>query len=234
MFKSLKVILGAGFILSATAAAADGLPPEVLDNVMQTCRADYHRVCSEVVPGGGRVGRCLLDHETELAPPCLKAIKIAYAIEACMPDFRRFCNGVAPGGGQIVECLADRIEQLAPECRRVVSANAPYASPGRERYGFYRERPSGEAYPYSPRPEGEPYADGAAREQPYEDRYADRGYDRYAGPGADRYAAPGYDRYADRGEDRYREQRYGEERYPERGYDAPPPPYAEEEREPIK
>jgi hypothetical protein len=163
MLKSLKIILGAGVIFGATAASAGGLPPEVLDNVMQTCRADYHRVCSEVVPGSGRVGRCLLDHETELAPSCLKAIKLAYAIEACMPDYRRFCNGVAPGGGQIVECLSERMESLAPECQRVVSANAPYAAPGRERYSFYR----GQSY-------GDPY-----RDRPYEDRNADRGYDRY-------------------------------------------------------
>jgi hypothetical protein len=163
MLKSLTVILSAGVIFGATAAWADGLPPEVRDDVMRTCRADYHRVCSEVVPGDGRVGRCLLDHETELAPSCLKAIKLAYAIESCMPDYRRFCNGVAPGGGQIVECLAERMEALAPQCQRVVSANAPYGAPGRERYSSYR----GHGY-------GDPY-----RYRSYDDRYADRGYDRY-------------------------------------------------------
>jgi hypothetical protein len=189
MLKSLKLILGASVIFGATAASAGGLPPEVLDDVMRTCRADYHRVCSEVVPGGGRVGRCLRDHETELAPSCLKAIKLAYAVEACMPDFRRFCNGVAPGGGQIVECLADRMESLAPECQRVVSANAPYAAPGRERYSFYR----GQSY-------GDPYRDR------YEDRYADRGYDRYRRQpyGEGRPDERGYDAppYADPDEER--------------------------------
>ena len=163
MLQSLKVVLGAGIIFGATAASAGGLPPEVLDTVMQTCRADYHRVCSEVVPGGGRVGRCLLDHETELEPPCLKEIKLAYAIEVCLPDYRRFCDGVAPGGDRIVECLADRIKSLAPQCQRVVSANARYAVPGRERYSFYRGQGYGDTY----------------RDRPYEGRYAERGYDRY-------------------------------------------------------
>ncbi len=219
MFKFLKTILGAGFIFSATAAAADGLPPQLLDDVMRTCRADYHRVCSEVLPGGGRVGRCLLDHEMELSPQCLKAIKLAHAIEACTPDFRRFCNGAEPGGGEIVECLAGRIEQLAPECRRVVSANAPYASPGPERHGFYRGGAIGEAYPESQRPEGEPYAGESPRgDRSYEDRDGDRGYDRYA----------------ERGDDRYRDQPYGEDRSYGRGYDSPPYPAPEEEREPIK
>jgi len=191
MLKSLKAILGAGVIFGATAASAGGLPPEVLDNVMQTCRADYHRVCSDVLPGGGRVGRCLLDHETELAPPCLKAIKLAYAIEACMPDYRRFCNGVAPGGGQIVECLADRIEALAPECQRVVSANAPYATQGRERYSSYRGQSYGDPYRdrYEDRYAGRP--DDRYRDQPYgEARPYDRGYDGPADPAPEEEREP--------------------------------------------
>lgn len=179
MLRSFRIMLGAGLVACATAASAGNLPPELLDNVMRFCRADYHRVCSEVVPGDGRVGRCLLDHETELAPPCLKAIKLAYAVEVCMPDYRRFCNGVEPGGGQIVECLADRIELLNPECRRVVSANAPYSGE-RERYGSYRPAPYGEPRPY---------------ERPYDDRYADHGYDR------DRYQPYGDGRYPGRGYD---------------------------------
>ena len=137
MFKFVKYLIGAGLIAgSTTVAAAGDLPPEIIDSVMASCRPDYHNLCSFVVPGGGRVARCLLDHETELAPPCLKSIKLAYAMEACMPDYRRLCNGVPPGGGQIVECLASRMEALAPECQRVVSANAPYASPGHERYSY--------------------------------------------------------------------------------------------------
>ena len=167
MFKFVKCLLGAGLIAgSTTVAAAGDLPPEVLDSVMASCRPDYHRLCSFVVPGDGRVGRCLLDREMELAPSCLKSIKLAYAMEACMPDYRRFCNGVQPGGGQIVECLASRIEALAPECQRVVSANAPYATPGHERYSSYHGPYSGpvtnpEAYRYEPSPsETAPYPGG--------------------------------------------------------------------------
>ena len=119
-----------------------------------------------------------------------------------MPDYRRLCNGVQPGGGQIVECLASRIEALAPECQRVVSANLPYA--GHERYSSYRGpygRPetNPEAYRYEPRPsETAPYqGEGVNGGQPYDDRYADRGYGRDA------------------------QQPYGEGRYPDQGYGNP-------------
>ena len=178
MFKFVKYLLGAGLIAGSTTVAAAGeLPPEILDSVMASCRPDYHRLCSYVLPGDGRVARCLLDHETDVAPSCMKSLKIAYAMEVFMPDYRRLCNGVPPGGGQILECLGSRMEALAPECQRIVSANAPYASPGHERYSYNRGPYGGgttnpEAYRYEPRPsETAPYPD-----RPYEDRYADRGF----------------------------------------------------------
>jgi hypothetical protein len=229
MLKSLKYGIVAGLFACAAPAAAGDLPPEVLDNVMTVCRADYHRVCSYVVPGGGRVGRCLLDHETELAPPCLKAVKIAYAMEVCLPDYRRFCNGVQPGGGQIAECLAERMDLLAPECQRVVAANAPYAAPGYDRQGPGYDRysdnrgpgsePGAYSYRAEPRRPDHPYAEeGESRRfQPYGDRYADHGYDRYSEP----HYADG--RYPDRG--------YSRPYYPAPGQSYGPP---EEEREPLK
>ena len=211
MFKFVKYLISAGLIAgSTTVAAAGDLPPEVLDSVMASCRPDYHRVCSFVVPGGGRVARCLLDHEIELAPPCLKSIKLAYAMEACMPDYRRYCNGVQPGGGQIVECLASRIEALLPECQRVVSANAPYAGPGHERYSYNRGPAGGpvtnpEAYSYEPSPsETAPYSSqGVNGGQSYDDHYADRGYGRDSGPPY--------------GQGHYPDQGYGNPAYPQPG-----------------
>jgi len=164
MFTPAKYVFLAGLIAGTTAAAASDLPPELLDNVMQTCRPDYHRLCSEVLPGNGRVARCLLDNEAQLNPGCLKAIKLAYAIEVCLPDYRRFCNGVQPGTGQIAECLGERIEALNFECRRVVIANLPYATQRRD-YSSYNgydrysrdERYNGERYRDVPPPPPPPY-----------------------------------------------------------------------------
>ena len=85
-----------------------------------------------------------------------------------------------------------------------MSANAPYATPGHERYSYYRSPYSGpvtnpEAYRYEPSPsETAPYPGvGGNGGQSYDDRYADRGYDRYPG------------------------QPYGEGRYPDQGYNNP-------------
>ncbi|MGO8953721.1 MAG: hypothetical protein ACLPWS_07470 [Rhodomicrobium sp.] len=232
MFKIAQYIIGAGLVIGATAASAGDLMPDSADGVMNSCRSDYHRMCSYVVPGNGRAARCLLDHEMDLTPACLSAIKIATSVEACMPDYRRFCPGV-PAGPQAFQCLADRMDMLVPQCRRVVSANAPYMLPQGEQYGYNRgpapydtPNPGGYAYRDGP-PDEDRYASEGAPQQWSGGGYAYRNPPQYEDPGANESApraTPYDDRYAGRG-------------YPERDYDygAPRDPYQpEEEREPAR
>ncbi|MBV9562928.1 MAG: cysteine rich repeat-containing protein [Bradyrhizobium sp.] len=42
--------------------------------LMQTCRADYQRLCSNVAPGGGRILACLHLHTNELGAACAQAM----------------------------------------------------------------------------------------------------------------------------------------------------------------
>jgi hypothetical protein len=177
MFKIAKYIIGAWLAAGASEASAGDVPQDVADSMMRSCRADYHRICPDVVPGSGRASMCLLDHETELSAACLQAVKTAHAIEVCSPDYRRYCEGAK--GLQAMECLAGRMEALQPECRRIVAANAPYMNrqPGRYAYG-------GPA-PYGP-PSSGPYAYRAGPED--EDRYSEEGgpngpYGTYPYPG---------------------------------------------------
>ncbi len=108
------------------AASAQGLPLDIMRDVIHACRADYHRICPDVIPGGGRIARCLAAHEEALSPPCLTAVKFAKAVKACTPDYYRFCDGIQPGDGRVAHCLADNLNALGPDCYRVVKANAPY------------------------------------------------------------------------------------------------------------
>jgi hypothetical protein len=132
MFKLAKYIIGAALAAGAPAAWAGDVPQSVADSMMKSCRADYHRICPDVVPGSGRAAMCLLDHETELSPACLQAVKTAHAIEVCSPDYRRYCEGSS--GSQAMECLAGQMGALQPECRRIVAANAPYMNRQPQRY----------------------------------------------------------------------------------------------------
>jgi hypothetical protein len=113
--------------VAANAGAADG--------IMNSCRTDYHRICSSVQLGDGGAARCLLDHQAELSPNCLQTLKNASAVKECTPDYRRLCPGV-PTALQAFQCLADRMNMLAPNCRRVVGANLPQMQPLGERHSY--------------------------------------------------------------------------------------------------
>ncbi len=218
MLKFARTILSAGLALAATAALAGDLMPDAAEGIMNVCRPDYHRMCAHVVPGSGRSARCLLDREAELSPACLRAIKLASAVEACMPDYRKYCEGV-PRGPQAFQCLSSRMDALVPECQRVLNANAPYMRPRGERYSgnpdtapYRAPNPGGYAYRGGPadedrdtdedeprtRPDGRYAGEGEPRTEPY-GRYAGEGeprpdpYGRYAGEGEGRAAPYGHD-----------------------------------------
>ncbi len=202
MLKIAQYILGAALIFGPAAASAGDLVPDAADGIMNSCRPDYHRICSNVAPGNGRVARCLLNHQAEISPYCQQAIKIASAVEDCMPDYQRLCPGVAKGQ-QAFQCLADRIDMLMPACRRVVSANAPYMRRD-ERYGYnggYNANPAPYASP-APYSSPAPYAGPNPGAYASQDGYArpsepQQPYNGYAGPGAPQsqpyngYAGPG-------------------------------------------
>lgn len=43
------------------------------------CEADYRRICSGVLPGGGRVRKCLTDNFDALSTPCKQVVSAAPA-----------------------------------------------------------------------------------------------------------------------------------------------------------
>lgn len=145
----MRIILRFLILLPALAflpqnASAQSLPFEAFQDVMDACRADYHRLCPDVIPGRGRVARCLADQEEDISPTCLTAVKFARAVKACTPDYFRFCDGVEPGRGRVARCLADHSDLLSRACYRVVQANTPYLDDwedaGEDRYAYRKDR----------------------------------------------------------------------------------------------
>ena len=48
--------------------------------LMQICRGDYDRLCSGVMPGGGRVIACLQSNASQLSAACAQAMPRAEAL----------------------------------------------------------------------------------------------------------------------------------------------------------
>ena len=86
------------------------------------CTADVQKYCSDVPPGGGRIQRCLHEHEAEISKECRARlddlVREAGLLGAtCRWDIARLCSDVAPGGARIVSCLENHAEDLSIECK---------------------------------------------------------------------------------------------------------------------
>jgi hypothetical protein len=86
------------------------------------CKADVERLCKGVKPGGGRIIRCVKEHEADLSTECKEAMaearqEIREWAQACEPDVQKFCKDAKPGGGRILRCLGEHEAELAPACK---------------------------------------------------------------------------------------------------------------------
>ncbi|MBG0812233.1 cysteine rich repeat-containing protein [Methylosinus sp. H3A] len=61
--------------IAAEPAVAQTAPSgDRADVAKKACKGDYQRLCSGVMPGGGRILACLQNHSSELGPDCAKAL----------------------------------------------------------------------------------------------------------------------------------------------------------------
>jgi hypothetical protein len=71
------------FVGAASSAAAQSLDTQALRKnpavqaAITTCQADAKKLCSGVIPGGGRIYRCLANQPDNVSPNCKAAIAIA-------------------------------------------------------------------------------------------------------------------------------------------------------------
>jgi Cysteine rich repeat len=86
------------------------------------CADDIAKFCKGVQHGGGRISKCLKDHERELSPTCKEAVaavqkRWSETAESCHDDVLKFCKDVEPGGGRVANCLRDHQSELSADCR---------------------------------------------------------------------------------------------------------------------
>lgn len=61
-------------IAFALLSAAPSAHAQDLKAAREACMPDYKKYCAGVVPGGGRVKKCLTDNLDKLAPECRAAV----------------------------------------------------------------------------------------------------------------------------------------------------------------
>jgi hypothetical protein len=71
--KMTPVIIGTILLLSVSGAGAQQMRPGAR-MVLQACKPDIARFCSQVPPGQGRIKACMKDHIQELSDPCKEGL----------------------------------------------------------------------------------------------------------------------------------------------------------------
>jgi hypothetical protein len=89
------------------------------------CKADVQKFCKDVQPGGGKVAKCLAQHDADLSAPCKEGIakmreRVKVVTAACQADMQQLCKGVEPGGGRIAHCLKENDSKLSQGCRSAI------------------------------------------------------------------------------------------------------------------
>jgi hypothetical protein len=72
MSKTKMLVISTILLLSTSGAMAQMRPGARA--VLQACKPDIARFCSQVPPGQGRVKACMKEHIHELSEPCKEAL----------------------------------------------------------------------------------------------------------------------------------------------------------------
>jgi Cysteine rich repeat len=129
--KKLLVILISGIAVTGSGLAM--AQDTILDHVIEACKDDLQKYCSQVTPGEGRILYCVAAHEDKLSGQCDYAmyqaaslleqlsVAIAYVANSCSAEIETLCSNVEAGEGRIVACLDDNESQLGDACKKAIS-----------------------------------------------------------------------------------------------------------------
>jgi len=100
------------------------------ETVVNGCKAELQKYCSNVTPGEGRVLACLYAHNDKLSGRCEYALydaaaqleraaaALAYVANECGPDLRKYCTGVQAGEGRLLDCLKKKDAEVSNRCKQ--------------------------------------------------------------------------------------------------------------------
>jgi hypothetical protein len=91
------------------------------------CAREIATYCKGVKPGGGRLLKCLKEHNKDLSATCREKVsavdkKVKEAQEACAKDIDKFCKDVRPGEGRIIRCLREHAQEISSGCSEKIES----------------------------------------------------------------------------------------------------------------
>ena len=120
------LILGGILLVVNPVRAQQGL----VETVVNGCKEELEKYCSNVTPGEGRLLACLFAYEDKLSGRCEYALydaaaqleravaALSYVVNECSSDLKQYCAGVAAGEGRLQECLQKNDDKVSKRCKQ--------------------------------------------------------------------------------------------------------------------
>ena len=120
------LILGGILLAVNPVRAQQGL----VETVINGCKEELQKYCSNVTPGEGRLLACLYAYEDKLSGRCEYALydaasqleravaALSYVVNECSSDLKDHCASVAAGEGRLLECLQKNDAHVSQRCKQ--------------------------------------------------------------------------------------------------------------------
>jgi len=112
-----------------TSIAAD---QNLVETVLNGCKVELEKYCSQVTPGQGRILGCLYAYQDKLSGKCEYALydaavqleravaALAYVANECDNDLDKLCSSVPVGEGRLLKCLEKNDAQVSGRCKQAL------------------------------------------------------------------------------------------------------------------
>jgi hypothetical protein len=123
--KMVLLVLSIVLLSVMPALAAENLVQTVVDG----CKAELETYCKDVKPGEGRVLACLFAYQDKLSGKCEYALydasvqleravaALAYVVNECADDLDKHCRSVEAGEGRLLECIEKNDKNVSARCK---------------------------------------------------------------------------------------------------------------------
>lgn len=119
-----------GMVLIVNPVSAQQRLEKAVDTLVNGCKPELEKYCSNVTIGHGRVLACLYAYNDKLSGRCEYALHdaavplqravgaLSYVANECSSDLKKHCAGVEAGEGRLLECLQKNDAQVSNRCKQ--------------------------------------------------------------------------------------------------------------------
>jgi hypothetical protein len=130
----MKRIIIVLMLLAASSMAAGIAVAEqnLVETVLNGCKVELEKYCSQVTPGQGRILGCLYAYQDKLSGQCEYALydaavqleravaALSYVVNECGDDLEKHCASVPAGEGRLLQCLEKNDKQVSGRCKQAL------------------------------------------------------------------------------------------------------------------